>query len=223
MAKYKKYTRRHFLQDIAMGGGGLIILGTFGFRIIKDHEKNLIKAISVDFEKCAGCRTCESACSAFNNPVFIEGEQMNGLGNPHLSNIKVHHYNPDVDVPVTCALCPDTPCINACPVSPDLVTGRKALYRDENMTIKNDIERCIGCEQCAKACENTRGGIIYPNPITHKPERMCTLCDGNPSCVENCPFGALAYLEMPIDRDLDNMAPAKIAEKLIEQLYHLNV
>ena len=90
------------------------------------------------------------------------------------------------------------------------------------MTIKNDVERCIACMQCTKACENIRGGIIHPNPKTNKPEHMCTLCDGNPSCVNNCPFDALAYIEMPIDRDLDNLAPEKIAERLIDQLYHLN-
>ena len=220
MSNANKYTRRHFLQDVALGGGGLIVLGTFGFRLYKDKGNNLIKAISVDFEKCTGCRTCETVCSAFNNPVIIDGEEMQGLGNPHYSNIKVYHFNPDVDIPVTCALCPDAPCIDACPVSPDLITGRKALYRDENMTIKNDVERCIACTQCIKACEDLRGGVIHPNPITNKPELMCTLCDGNPSCVDNCPFGALTYIEMPIDRDLENLAPAKIAERLIEQFYN---
>ena len=218
-----KYSRRHFLQDVALGGGGLIVLGTFGFRIFKDKDRNLIKAISVDFTKCAGCRTCETACSAYNHPVLIDGEKMNGLGNPYHSNIKVYHFNPDVDVPVTCAICPDPPCVNACPVAPGINTGRKALYREANMTIKNDTERCIGCKQCAKACENMRGGVIHPNPETNRPERICTLCDDNPSCVKNCPFGALDFIEMPIDRQLVDLAPAKIAERLIEQLYNLNV
>jgi Fe-S-cluster-containing dehydrogenase component len=219
----KNYTRRHFLQNMAFGGGGLIVIGTFGFRIFKDKEHKLIKAISVNFEKCAGCRTCETACSAYNHPILINGEKMNSLGNPHYSNIKVHHFNPDVDIPVTCALCDDPPCINACPVAPDMITGRKALYRVDDMTIKNDQDRCIGCKQCAKACENLRSGVIHPNPETNKPERICTLCDGNPQCVENCPFGALEYIEMPADRELASLAPAKIAEKLIKKLYNLNV
>lgn len=223
MSSSKKYSRRHFLQDMAFGGGGLIMLGTFGFRIIHDKENRIIKAISVDFSKCAGCRTCETACSSYNNPVEINGEKLNGIGNPHYSNIKVYHFNPDVDVPVTCALCENPPCIHACPITPDLITGRKAIYRDENMTIKNDTERCIGCTQCAQACENLRGGVIHPNPETHMPERMCTLCDGNPQCVENCPFGALSYIEMPANRSYENMAPEKIAEKLIQELYNLKV
>lgn len=53
------------------------------------------------------------------------------------SNINMHHYNPDVDVPTTCAICPDASCIDASPVTPDLKTGRKALYRDEKLLTIN--------------------------------------------------------------------------------------
>jgi len=223
MENNSNYSRRHFLKDLALGGGGLVILGTIGFKIFKSQDGKTIKAISVNFEKCTGCRTCETACSAFNHHEIINGEEVMGLGNPHLSNIKVFHFNPDVDVPSTCAICPDPPCINACVISPDLVTGRKALYRDpETMVIKNDTERCIGCMQCAKACSNLRGGVIIPNPETHKPERMCQLCNGDPQCVKHCPFGALEYIEMSVDRDLKELAPAKIAEKLIVKWYNIN-
>lgn len=223
MSDTKKYSRRHFLQSLALGGGGLIVLGSFGFRITKDHETNEIKAIAVDFSKCAGCRTCETACSAFNNKVKVNGEKLDGLGNPHYSNIKVHHFNPDVDVPVTCALCDDTPCVEACPVDPDVLTGRKALYRDKDMTIKNDKDRCIGCASCAEACKELRGGVIYPNPETGMPERICTLCNGNPSCVSVCPFDALTFIKIPADRDLEGLSPEKIAKRLIKELYNLNV
>src|SRR6056297_3966585 len=220
----KRYSRRHFLQDMIFGGAGIIVLGSFGVSIVTDEKKQVIKAIAVDFDKCTGCRTCETACSEFNNKVKVNGEWVKGLGNPFYSNINVHHFNPDVDIPSTCAICPDAPCIDACPVAPDLTTGRKALYRDsDNMTIKNDTERCVGCGQCAEACENLRGGIIHPNPETNKPERMCTLCNGDPQCVKYCPFDALAYIEMPEDRDLDNLSPEVIAEKLIKKYYEINI
>ena len=91
------------------------------------------------------------------------------------------------------------------------------------MTIKNDIERCISCTQCAQACKELRAGVIYPNPETNRPERLCTLCDGDPSCVKNCPFGALGFLEMPVDRQLKGLSPEKIAERLMKQFYNLNV
>ncbi|MFO8234885.1 MAG: 4Fe-4S dicluster domain-containing protein [Bacteroidales bacterium] len=218
------YTRRHFLQNIIYGGAGVVILGSFGFRIIKDDKEQVIKAIWVDFDKCTGCRTCEAVCSASNHRDEINGKKVSGLGNPFLSNIKVHHFNPDVDIPVTCAICPDTPCIKACPVSPDLETGRKALYRDKELhTIKNDKDRCLGCSECAKACKNYRAGVIYPNEKTGKPERICTLCYGNPQCVKYCPYDALEYKEMPLDRDLKNLAPEKIAQRLIKKYYNIEI
>jgi hypothetical protein len=50
-----------------------------------------------------------------------------GLGNPRYSNIRVESFNPAVDVPNVCAMCADTPCVNACPVEPDPKTGRRGL------------------------------------------------------------------------------------------------
>jgi len=212
------------LQDIVYGSAGLIVLGSFGVRYAFDEETRTIRAISVNFDRCAGCRTCETACSAYNHPARVNGQRVKGLGNPSLSNIRVYHFNPDVDVPSTCAICPDAPCIAACPVPPDLNTGRKALYRDEKLlTIKNDPQRCLACGECAKACATQRGGVIVPNEETNRPERMCTLCDGNPQCVEYCPFDALAYIEMPADRDLSGLAPEDIARDLIEKYYNIHI
>ena len=214
-------SRKEFLQNLAIGAGGIALLGNFGFIFPYKNPKGEIKAIVVDFNKCAGCRTCETACSAYNHKVEIDGETFNGLGNPDLSNIKVWHFNPDVDVPVTCFLCEDTPCIEACPILPDPVTGRKALYRDEVFhTIQVDISRCIGCEKCSTTCREKSGGVIFPNKETGSPERMCRLCDGDPQCVKYCPYGALQYLSVTPEMQLRNTSPKKIAEILIEKYYN---
>ncbi len=213
-------SRRNFLRTLAIGAGGMAVLGSYGFIFQEESANGEIKAIVVDFTKCAGCRTCETACSAYNHQVEVDGQLMKGLGNPDLSNIKVWHYNPDVDIPVTCFLCEDAPCIEACPIDQDPVTGRKALYRDEIFsTIKCDLDRCIGCGKCSKACHEKSGGVIFPNKDTGKPERMCTLCDGDPQCVKYCPYGALQYLTITPDMPLRNTSPDKIAEKMIEQYY----
>ncbi len=218
----RKQSRRHFLSRIAYGAGGMILLGNYGFTIKRDSRTGAIKAIAVDFEKCTGCRTCESVCSEYNNKVKLNGEMVNGLSNPARSNIRVYHFNPDVDIPSTCALCGDAPCVEACPVEPDPETGHRALYRDEELqTIVNDTERCIGCQSCAMACEQERAGVIHPDPDTGNPRYMCTLCGGDPQCVKYCPYGALKYMEMPADRDLDNLAPEKLAEIMIDKFYNL--
>jgi len=218
----KKQSRRHFLSRLAYGAGGMVILGNYGFTISRDRKTGVIKAISVDFEKCTGCRTCESVCSEFNNRVMVDGELLNGLNNPAKSNIRVYHFNPDVDIPSTCALCEDAPCIEACPVEPDPVTGRRALYRDEKLnTIVNDPVRCIGCQSCAIACAEKRAGVIHPDPETGNPMHMCTLCGGDPQCVRYCPYDALKYIEMPAGRDLDNLDPKRIAQIMIDKFYNV--
>ena len=217
-----KLSRRHFLSRITYSAGGLILLSNYGFTIKKDTRTGVIKAIAVDFEKCTGCRTCESVCAEYNNKVMVDGELINGLGNPAKSNIRVYHFNPDVDIPSTCALCDDAPCIEACPVEPDPVTGRRALYRDEKLkTIVNDPERCIGCQSCAIACAQKRAGVIHPDPETGNPRFMCTLCSGDPQCVKYCPYDALKYIEMQADRNLDNLAPEKLAQIMIDKFYNV--
>jgi Fe-S-cluster-containing hydrogenase component 2 len=212
-------TRRKFMKT-ALGGGAMVLLGQFGCIAIGERPKrgkNTLTMIVVDYSKCTGCRTCETVCAAFNHKQTVNGETFNGLGNPDLANIRVYGYNPAVDVPAVCAMCPDSPCIEACPVSPDPHTGWKALYRDEKtLTIKNDQVRCIACGSCAEAC---RVGVIIPNRFTNKPEHMCTLCGGDPQCVKYCPFGALSQVEVDSSRNFYAMKPEQIAEKLIHEWY----
>jgi Fe-S-cluster-containing hydrogenase component 2 len=204
---------------VAIGGGGLLLSKGWGFFAVAQGASGEAEysMILVDYGKCTGCRTCETVCSASNHPVAVGGEMLNGAGNPHLSNIKVYPFNPDVDVPAVCAMCPDNPCIEACPVDPDPVTGRRALYRDpKTQAITNDLARCIGCESCAESC---RVGVIKPNPGTAKPERMCTLCGGDPQCVKVCPFGALSQVMVDTGGEFYGLRPEEVADKLISTWY----
>lgn len=214
-----QWSRRGFLKA-AVGSGTMVLLGQFGlFRlaVAKQDGKTELTMIVVDYEKCTGCRTCETACSAFNHQETNNGEFLNGLGNPDLANIRVYPYNPDVDVPAVCAMCPDSPCVEACPVDPDPKTGLKALFREpKRLTVKNDPERCIGCGSCAEAC---RVGVIHPSSETEKPERMCTLCSGDPQCVTHCPFGALSLAKVDPGRRFYAMKPDRVAELLIQDWY----
>jgi len=201
----------------ALGSSAMVLLGQFGVLRLASAQQNSLTMIVVDYAKCTGCRTCETVCSAFNHQQAVNGETLNGLGNPDLANIRVYGYNPDVDVPAVCAMCPDSPCIESCPVDPDSKTGRKALYREErNLTIKSDPERCTGCGSCTEAC---RAGVIVPNEETDRPEHMCTLCDGDPQCVKHCPYGALIHTEVRIQREFYGMPPDRIAETLVKRWY----
>ena len=214
-----QWSRRKFLKA-AVGGSGMAMLGQFGLVRVayaQQGDENQLTMILVDYAKCTGCRTCETVCSAFNHPQTVDGEILNGLGNPDLANIRVYGYNPDVDIPAVCAMCPDSPCIEACPVEPDPKTGRRALYREEqNLTIRSDPDRCIGCGSCAEAC---RTGVIIQNAETERPEHMCNLCGGDPQCVKYCPFEALSQVKVDIKQRFYAMKPEQIAHKLMEEWY----
>ena len=131
------------------------------------------KFVTVDPDKCVGCRICEYVCSLEKDKVF----------NPTRSRIRVIRIYPKTNASLTCRLCEDAPCILACP--------RKALTQsEENGTIKVDDELCNGCGWCIEACDF---GAICLDP-DKKAVRICDLCstrEGGPACVEWCPEEAL--------------------------------
>lgn len=226
--KLMESTRRDFMKNMVIGGGAVVLCGNLGLlqlsckRLGNEGNDRVYSMILVDYDKCTGCRTCEAICSSFNQARKENGECIPGLGNPSYANIKVHNYNPDVDIPSVCSMCPDNPCIAACPVPPDPKTGRKALFRDDKTgAIKNDKNRCIGCGSCAEACRTERTGVIVPNPENSMPEGMCTLCGGEPQCVEHCPYDALQFVRWTPDHKFAGMPPDRIAEELIKNWYHL--
>ena len=216
----KSVGRREFMRDLAIFSCGTIILGNYGFIISDINTDGKVKAIVIDFSKCTGCRTCETVRSAFNYPLVNKGIKMMGPGNPYKANIQVYHYNPDIDVPSVCSLCPDNPCIKACPVEPDKSTGRKALYKDQaTSSVRVDSKRCIACGKCTEACSSKRTGVIRQNSETGEPMGICTLCDGDPKCVKYCTYGTLSYIDVTKDRDYFGLPPQKIAQMLYEKIY----
>jgi len=223
-------SRREFLRTAVAGMGGVLIADRFLVRGLQAQpsqtqsqaqpDKMVFSMVVVDFNKCTGCRTCETVCSSFNNKVSVNGRELPGLGNPALSNIRVHPYNPDVDVPVTCLMCEDAPCIAACPVEPDPQSQRRALYRDGRLPVlRNDLDRCIGCGSCAEACRMSRVGAIVPNRETNKPERTCTLCGGDPQCVKHCPYGALSHIVQGLPGQHYGLSPDAVAGLLTDLWY----
>ena len=126
--------------------------------------------VTVDPDKCVGCRICEYICSLEKDNVF----------NPTRSRIRTIRIYPYTNASLTCRLCEDAPCIIACP--------RKALTQsDENGTILINADKCNGCGWCIEACDF---GAIALDP-DKKVVMICDLCDGSPKCVEWCPEEAL--------------------------------
>lgn len=224
----KPVSRREFIEKLALGGGAFVLLSGCTRWVLpgsgeKEREK-IYEFIAVDYTKCTGCRTCEAVCSAFSNPISIDGQMVNGPGNPFLSNIIVHSFNPDVSAPSVCARCTDTPCVSACPVDPDPATGLRAIYQDKKWgAITSDPERCISCGSCMEACSKNSVGILAQHPETGSPMRMCTFCDGDPQCVKACPYEALSIIRVDADYANYRMAPEAIAKKLNKVWYDFSI
>ena len=47
----------------AFGSGAMVLLGQFAlFRLALAQQEGTLTMIVVDYAKCTGCRTCETAC-----------------------------------------------------------------------------------------------------------------------------------------------------------------
>lgn len=100
----------------------------------------------IDLQKCVGCGACAIACKTENNTQDrAKGQRFNWAD----FVMKTEGKYPDVKftaMPTLCNHCSDAACVTACPVTP------KAMHKHENgMTIHN-MERCIGCRSCQRAC-----------------------------------------------------------------------
>ena len=130
-----------------------------------------------DADRCIGCKSCESACRAWNGlELGVRWRQVvrRLVGKfPELS---------EINLSIACNNCEAAPCLKACPTA--------ALHRDPELGhVDLDQQKCIGCRYCEWACPY---GAIQHHPEKKKVSK-CTLCSDRlrggiaPACVASCP------------------------------------
>ena len=133
------------------------------------------RMVIVNYDKCIGCRTCETVCSLVHEGRINPAEA-------RISVVKYEHLG--LNIPTFCQKCEDPACAAACPM--------KAITLSPSFGTQVDYTKCIGCKMCILVCPI--GGVSL-NP-TSKKVIMCDLCQGNPQCVKFCPEQALEYVEV---------------------------
>jgi carbon-monoxide dehydrogenase iron sulfur subunit len=157
-----------------------------------------VKRIVADPRKCVACRACEMACALAHADTddIVEAIVEKGAR----PSIYIESAGAFV-VPLQCRHCEDAPCMAVCPSA--------ALVRpDEDGPVLVDQEKCIGCAFCVQACPF---GLVRvarrpgANGSDGKKKMVVVKCDHcagrqaeglGPACVESCPVGALAFVEV---------------------------
>ncbi len=136
-----------------------------------------MKSITVNIEKCTGCRLCELACSLKNS----------GECNPAAAMIQVVGFDELFSVPMMCFQCDDPPCASICPtgaIMRNAATGAVAVVK----------QKCMGCKLCVTVCPF--GNISFSS--VKRVAVKCDLCGGEPECVTFCPTRALEFKETDV-------------------------
>ena len=178
--------------------------GGSAFNTDKAGRITTLSYIAVDNARCTGCKTCEAECAILREKTFDTWR----------SRIRVHHFEPSLDIASLCAGCGDAPCVAVCPkeanaLTRDLITGAVILNE----------EKCIGCRACLIACAKDRSDVIRMTRDGKKALGICDLCGGDPACVKACPEQCLSLV--PANQDGRNLAakPGDIARNLSRSVY----
>lgn len=179
-------------------------------------DKPKAKSLLVFRKNCTGCNSCAYACSIYHE----------GYVRPAVARIYVRRVKGIVDIPNICWHCADSPCVEACPVTPE-----KAIYKDkESNVIKyKDEKLCLGskCNKCVEACPPH---YLRVHPETDKP-MFCDLCGGDPECVKACnrqtrETGEVLRCDLQVGgvhRSFRDVTPEEAEAGVIKSLYYPNV
>ncbi|MDH3379856.1 MAG: 4Fe-4S dicluster domain-containing protein [Gammaproteobacteria bacterium] len=140
-------------------------------------------ALSIDLERCTGCRACEAACK-------LENRLTEGIFRNRVYWIAPKYEGERFEFVVSvCQQCSRPACLRVC--------GAAAISKcADTGVVEIDDDRCTGCQECVQACPY---GAISFDHRRHKAEK-CDLCAdrrasnrGGPACAAACPGRAIKF------------------------------
>ncbi len=138
---------------------------------------DIVKVVSTIPGKCTGCRLCELACVNFHRDNLFDFQPA----------IRVYRDESGLSFyPFVCRQCEEEFCVSVCPTN--------SLARGSDGVVRWNENTCIFCKQCVMACEYES---IHFSP-NKKEIIKCDTCNGEFSCVNTCPYGALEIKEIAI-------------------------
>lgn len=144
-----------------------------------------MKRIMIDRALCDGCLGCTVACMANHSKTGASIDDLD-LENPE--NVSRNAIRLDENgqyAPIFCRHCDEPECALTC------ITG--AMVKDEETgLVLYDAEKCAACFMCVMSCPF---GVLRPT-ANHQAVVKCDFCDGDPSCVKECPKHAITVLEV---------------------------
>ena len=142
--------------------------------------------IIIDADKCKGCKNCSIACMKAHpqgSGTFAYSDPKNESRNIILLNGEKRYK------PLFCRHCDKPSCVASC-MSGALVKDAQTGY------VTYDKEKCGQCFMCVMNCPF---GVLKPNRSEQNYVVKCDFCqdhDHQPSCVKNCPTGAISLKEV---------------------------
>ena len=132
-----------------------------------------------------GCGLCEVYCTVEHSKskdiIKAYTNEVRPISRVHLEISK------PISFAIQCRHCEDAPCAEACLAS--------AMHKDEETgLVTHNTDKCIGCWTCVMVCPYGAIKVDQKGKIVAK----CDQCSGldTPSCVANCPNGALICKEV---------------------------
>lgn len=118
-------------------------------------------AMTIDLDRCVGCRACMVACKVENNtPQSAFWMYVFRIEEGAFPDTRVRF------MPRPCQHCDNAPCVKVCPVG--------ARYKRDDGIVATDWDRCIGCRYCEVACPY---GVNYFNYKDPKKEQYLDWAD----------------------------------------------